>query len=416
MPTAEQHGQPNLPVCLEDIERAAARIAGAVKDTPFDISETLSQITGSRLRLKLENQQFTASYKERGALNRLSHLTADQRQRGVIAMSAGNHAQAVAHHARKLDIPATIVMPEGTPMVKVAGTRSHGAEIVLAGATLEDAAHHANELAARNDLTFIHPYDDPLVIAGQGTVGLELLAGNPDLDAIMVPIGGGGLISGVAVAVKALRPEIEIIGVQAELYPAVSARLNGQTANCGGDTLAEGIAVRSPGELGFAIIEALVDDVVLASEVQLERAVSLLLTIEKTVAEGAGAAGLAAVLSDPGRFRDRNIGLIVTGGNIDTRLLAEVLVRELAREGRLARLRVEVQDRPGQLAEITRIIGEQRANIVEVSHQRVFTRLPAKGAYAMFEVETRDRQHLMTLIDQIAAAGYAVHLLEIDEP
>jgi len=407
--------RPDLPFCLDDVVAAQQVISGAVKHTACDHSLTLSQITGANIFLKFENHQFTASYKERGALNRLSHLTDKQRLAGVIAMSAGNHAQAVAYHAKKLGIPAIIVMPEGTPMVKVEGTRSHGAEVVLSGATLEDAAGFAHARAAEQGLTFLHPFDDPMVMAGQGTVALEMLSQQPQLDCIVVPVGGGGLIAGIATAAKALRPDIEIIGVQAELYPAVAARLNGSTASSGGDTLAEGIAVKEPGEVGHSIIEALVDDVVLAGEIHLERAVSLFLTIEKTVVEGAGAAGLAAVLADPGRFAGKNVGLVITGGNIDTRLLAEVIARELAREGRLARLRVEVKDRPGQLADITRIIADNAANVVEVSHQRVFTRLPAKGAYAMFEIETRDRQHLLMIIEQIKSAGYAVHLLEIDE-
>lgn len=414
MTTVAAPEHPALPVSLEDVEEASRAVEGAVKTTAFDKSETLSQMTGANLFLKMENQQFTASYKERGALNRLTHLGADERRAGVIAMSAGNHAQAVAHHARKLGIPAVIVMPADTPTIKVEGTRSHGAEVVLHGQTLEESAHHAHQLAAERGLTFVHPFDDPRVIAGQGTVALEMIGERPGLDTVLVPVGGGGLISGMAVALKARRPEIEIIGVQAELYPAVAARVKGEEALCGGDTLAEGIAVKQPGELGFAIIEALVDDVVLVSEIELERAVSLLLTIEKTVVEGAGAAGLAAVLADPERYRGRNVGLVVTGGNIDTRLLAEVLARELAREGRLARIRVEVKDRPGQLADITRIIAECGGNIVEVSHQRVFTRLPAKGAYAMFEVETRDRTHLNHLITEIKAGGYTVQLLEID--
>lgn len=407
--------RPDLPFCLDDVVAAQGIISGAVKHTACNHSLTLSQITGANIFLKFENHQFTASYKERGALNRLSHLTDQQRQAGVIAMSAGNHAQAVAYHAKQLGIPAVIVMPEGTPMVKVEGTRSHGAEVILSGATLEDAAGFAHARAADQGLTFLHPFDDPLVMAGQGTVALEMLDQQPGLDCLVVPVGGGGLIAGIAIVAKALRPDIEIIGVQAELYPAVAARLNGSKGGNGGDTLAEGIAVKEPGELGHTIIEALVDDVVLAGEIHLERAVSLFLTIEKTVVEGAGAAGLAAVMADPQRFSGKNVGLVITGGNIDTRLLAEVIARELAREGRLARLRVELKDRPGQLADITRIIADNAANVVEVSHQRVFTRLPAKGAYAMFEVETRDRQHLHTLIQQISAAGYAVHLLEIDE-
>ncbi len=416
MAKAPQTHPVTLPVGIEDIRAAAKLIEGHVKRTPCERSTTLSNITGADLWLKFENLQFTASFKERGALNRLHHLSPDEREKGVIAMSAGNHAQGVAYHAKLLGIPATIVMPDTTPMVKVEGTRAHGAAIVLAGSALEQSAAHARKLAGDRGLTFIHPYDDPMIIAGQGTTALEMHEQVPDMDCIVIPVGGGGLISGMACALKALRPSIQIIGVQAELYPAMTSRVRGGSDLGGGDSLAEGIAVKNPGTLTTSFVEALVDDMVLVSEVDLESAVSLLLTIEKTVCEGAGAAGLAAVLAFPERFRNKTVGLPLTGGNIDTRLIAEVLTRELAREGRLARLRLRLKDRPGQLADVTRILAENKANVVEVTHQRIFTNLPARGAYAMFEVETRDRHHLDRLINELRAAAYDVEELEADGP
>jgi threonine dehydratase len=332
----------HLPVMLRDIEAAAGVIDGFVKRTSFDHSRTLSDITGASLWLKFENLQFTATFKERGALNRLSALSADERQRGVIAVSAGNHAQGVAYHAARLAIPATIFVPVGTPTVKIENTRRHGATVIEGGATLEDAAKLATDYGREQLLTYIHPYDDPLIIAGQGTIALEMLAAVPDLDVLLVPIGGGGLISGMAVAAKTLKPTIEIIGVQAALYPSMFNLIKGQGLAMRGDTLAEGIAVKSPGRITSEIVRALVDDIVLVSEAQIEQAVSLLITIEKTVTEGAGAAGLAAVLADPDRFKGRTLGLVLSGGNIDTRLLASVLTRQLAREGRLSQLRFDI--------------------------------------------------------------------------
>jgi threonine dehydratase len=397
-----------LPVTIDDIRAAQAVIEGRVKRTPCEKSRTLSNITGVDLWLKMENLQFTASFKERGALNRLHHLSEEERTRGVIAMSAGNHAQGVAYHAKLLGIPATIVMPETTPLVKVEGTRAHGAAVVLAGSMLEQSANFARARAQEKSLTFIHPYDDPLIIAGQGTVAVELLEQAPDVDCIVVPVGGGGLIAGMAVAVRALRPQVRLIGVQTELYPAMTAKLRNEPLSGGGESLAEGIAVKNPGRLPFEIIDSLVDDMVLVSEIHVEHAVGLMLTIEKSVAEGAGAAGLAAILAYPERFRGRKVGLPITGGNIDTRLLAGVLERELAREGRLARLSVHLKDQPGQLSDVTRIIAENRVNVVEITHQRVFTTLPARSAVATFEVETRDRHHLDRLVNELKAAGYAV--------
>jgi threonine dehydratase len=397
-----------LPVTLPDIEAAAATLAGLVKCTNFDRSRTLSDITGASLWLKFENLQFTATFKERGALNRLSALSADQRRRGVIAASAGNHAQGVAYHAARLSIPATIYVPVGTPTVKVENTRRHGATVIEGGATLEEAAALATTHGQREGLTYIHPYDDPLIIAGQGTIALEMLAAVPDLDVLIVPIGGGGLISGMAVAAKALKPDIEVIGVQAALYPSMYNLIKDQSLPMRGDTLAEGIAVKAPGRITSGIVRALVNDIVLVTEQDLEHALSLLLTIEKIVTEGAGAAGLAAVLADPARFRGRRLGLVLCGGNIDTRLLSGVLTRQLAREGRLSQLRFDIVDRPGQLGEVVAVLSRMGANIVEVSHQRIFTDLPAKAVHLEIVVETRDRAHLDATIAALRAADLKV--------
>jgi threonine dehydratase len=397
-----------LPVTLADIEAAARTIAGFVKATAFDRSATLSDIAGASVWLKLENLQFTATFKERGALNRLTGLTDDQRRRGVIAASAGNHAQGVAYHAARLAIPATIFVPVGTPMVKIDNTRRHGATVIEGGATLEDAAALAIEHGRVEGLTFIHPYDDPAIIAGQGTVALEMLATVPDLDVLIVPIGGGGLISGMAVAAKTLKPTIEIIGVQAGLYPSMYNVIKGQSLPARGDTLAEGIAVKAPGRITSQIVRALVDDIVLVTEPHIEHAVCLLLTIEKTLVEGAGAAGLAAMLADAQRFKVRNVGLVLTGGNVDTRLLSSVLTRQLAREGRLSRLRFDLVDRPGQLGQVVAVLSKVGANIVEVSHQRTFTQLPAKAVLLEVVIETRDRSHLAAAIAALRAADLEV--------
>ncbi len=388
MTATTQASLAKLPVTLGDVEAAAAALAGFVKRTSFDHSRTLSDITGANIWLKFENLQFTATFKERGALNRLSALSADQRRRGVIAASAGNHAQGVAYHAARLSIPATIFVPVGTPTVKIENTRRHGATVIEGGATLEEAAALAREYGRSGGLTYIHPYDDPLIIAGQGTIALEMLASMADLDVLIVPIGGGGLISGMAVAAKALKPGIEIIGVQAALYPSMYNAIKSHTLPMRGDTLAEGIAVKSPGSLTSEIVRALVDDIVLVTERDLEHALSLLLTIEKSVTEGAGAAGLAAVLEDPDRFKGRTLGLVLSGGNIDTRLLSGVLTRQLAREGRLSRLHFDIVDRPGQLAAVVAVLSNAGANIVEVSHQRIFTDLPAKAVVLEVVIET----------------------------
>jgi threonine dehydratase len=395
-----------LPVTPADVQAAAATIRGAVLATACNQSRTLGEICGCNIWLKFENLQFTASFKERGALNRLQALSADQCRRGVIAMSAGNHAQGVAYHARRLGIPATIVMPVGTPMVKVENTRRHGAEVIISGATLEEAGAFVRDHGAAHGMTLIHPYDDPLIIAGQGTVGLEMLASVPELDTLVVPIGGGGLISGIAIAARALNPALQIVGVQAALYPSMYNAIKRRELPMRGDTLAEGIAVKAPGRITTEIIRALVDDIALVTEPQIERALAALISIEKTVVEGAGATGLAAVLAHPERFAGRNVGLVLSGGNIDTRLIASVLTRELAREGRLTQLTIDIVDRPGQLAAVSHLLGDAGANIIEVSHQRTFSDLPAKATLLGLVIETRDQAHLDEVMAALAAAGF----------
>jgi threonine dehydratase len=399
-----------LPVTLADVTAAATTIRGAVISTECSESRTLGSVLGCRVWLKFENLQFTSTFKERGALNRLAALSPQERRRGVIAMSAGNHAQGVAYHAHRLGIPATIVMPIGTPMVKVENTRRHGAEIIIAGATLEEAGAFVRAHRAAHDLVLVHPYDDPLVIAGQGTIGPEMLAAVPELDTLVVPIGGGGLISGIAVAAKTLKPDLRIVGVQARLYPSMYNVIKAEQLPMRGDTLAEGIAVKAPGTITTAIIRELVDDIVLVTEDQIERAVSMLMSIEKTVVEGAGAAGLAALLAAPETFAGRRVGLVLTGGNIDTRLIASVLTRELAREGRLTQVALDIVDRPGQLAAVSALLAEAGANIVEVSHQRTFSDLPAKGTLLELVIETRDRAHLDDVMAQLGAAGFKAWL------
>lgn len=395
-------------VALADVEAAARVLEGAVVRSNFDRSRTLSDMLGCEIWLKFENLQFTASFKERGALVRLSALSEDERRRGAVAMSAGNHAQGVAYHASRLGIPATIVMPEATPVVKVENTRRFGASVILEGQTLEEAATFARGYGQKHKLCFIHPYDDPLIIAGQGTLALEMLAQRPELDLLIIPVGGGGLIAGMGAAAKAIKPVIKVIGVEALLYPSMYNALTGAALPSGGNTLAEGIAVEKPGVLPLAHARLFVDDIVLVTEAQIERAVSLLISIEKTVVEGAGAAGLAAILADPPRFRGLAVGLVLCGGNIDMRLLASVLTRELAREGRLSQLTLDIPDQPGQLARVTAVIGEAGANIVEVYHQRVFTDLPAKGTALHLVVETRDRAHLGQVVDELTQSGFTV--------
>ena len=402
-----------LPVTLADIEAAAERIAGAVVRTPTVHSRTLSQLTGATVFVKFENQQFTAAYKERGALNTLLQLDEAARAKGVIASSAGNHAQGLAYHGSRLGIPVTIVMPESTPIVKITQTEGHGATVILHGETYDAAYAYARELEAERGYTFIHPFDDPRIIAGQGTVGLEMMEDAPVIDTLVVPIGGGGLISGMAIAAKGIKPDIQIVGVQAELFPSMYNTIHHTSMPCAGDTLAEGIAVRDPGMLTRRVVAAMVDDIVLVSERRLEESVSLLLQIEKTVVEGAGAAGLAALLSEPERFRGKTVGIVLCGGNIDTRLLANVLLRDLARSGRLARLRIRLQDRPGALFQVSRIFDQQGVNILELSHQRIFTNLPAKGLTLDVECETRDRQHLERLITALRRGQYEVSQVEL---
>ena len=402
-----------LPVSLEDVRAAQARIGDAVVRTPTLYSQTLSQMTGAKVYLKFENLQFTAAYKERGALNRLLVMGGNARKNGVIAASAGNHAQGLAYHGKRLGVPVTIVMPKATPTVKVMQTEAHGATVVLHGETFEDAYAHARALEGERSLTFVHPFDEPDIIAGQGTVALEMLEDAPDIDTLVVPIGGGGLISGMGTAAKALKPDLKLIGVEAELYPSMHNAITGGSAPCEGDTLAEGIAVKYPGELTRRFVKSLVDDIVLVSERALEQSVSLLLQIEKTVVEGAGAAGLAALLEHPEHFKGRTVGIVLCGGNIDTRLLANVLLRDLARSGRLARLRIRLQDRPGALFHVVRIFAEQSVNIIEIYHQRVFTTLPAKGLITDIECETRDAAHLERLKAALGDGGYEVSQVEL---
>src|SRR3954464_8784283 len=360
---------------IDDIRDATKRVEGAVIRTPMLVSRTLSEVIGAEVWLKFENLQFTAAYKERGALNKLLQLSPEERERGVIAASAGNHAQAVAYHARRLGIPATIVMPESTPTVKVTQTQGFGATVVLHGDMFDDAYAKARELSLEKGYVFVPPFDDPQIIAGAGTVALEMLEDAPDLDTIVVPIGGGGLMSGVSIASRAVKPDVELVGVEAELYPSMKCAIEGCHMPLGGDTLAEGIAVKQPGELTSRILRELTTEVFLVSERDLERAVSMLVGIEKTVVEGAGAAGLAAMLSQPERFKGKKVATLLCGGKIDTPLLANVLVRDLVRQGRIARLHVAAHDQPGALAAITAKVYEAGVNVIEINHSRIFTRL-----------------------------------------
>jgi len=395
-------------VSLADIQAAAGRIAGAVEQTPCLHSHTLSRLTGAEVFLKFENLQFTASFKERGALNKLLSLSAEERRRGVIAMSAGNHAQAVAYHAARLGIPAVIVMPKGSPNTKVKNTQVHGAEVVLAGDSLADAGRHAHERAARDNLVFVHPYEDALVIAGQGTVGLEMLAAVPDLEVLLVPIGGGGLISGIAVAAKSVKPQIEIVGAESATYPSMSQRLAGQPVKVGGDTIAEGIAVKDCGELAFSILKSFSTEVIVVPEETIERAIVALIEIEKTVAEGAGAAALGALLDSRGRFAGKRVGIPISGGNIDSRVLASVLMRGLVRDARLVRLRVTMPDVSGSLARVTGLIAAAGGNIVEVQHQRIFGTSSVRSPEVEFLIETRDRAHTEALLQSLLSEGIKV--------
>jgi threonine dehydratase len=394
-----------MTVTLESIRDTARRLAGHVVRTPCHRSETLSAITGAEIYLKFENQQFTASFKDRGALAKLLSLDETQRQRGVIAMSAGNHAQGVAHHATRMGIPATIVMPVSAPFNKVQQTRMLGAKVVQHGMQLADAETRAHEIAVEQGLVFVHPYDDETVIAGQGTVALEMLEDHPDIDCLCVPIGGGGLLAGMAIAARGIKPSIGLIGVQTQAFPAMHAALAGTTPQFATQTIAEGIAVRNVGHITREIIGRLVEDILLVGEADIENAISLLISIEKTVAEGAGAAGLAAVLTHPDRFRGRKVGIVVCGGNIDTRLLGIVLQRQLVREQRLVTLRFEITDLPGTLGRIAGLIGEAGANIIDVTHHRLFLDVPAKAADLDFTIETRDAEHTAAVEATLHAAG-----------
>jgi threonine dehydratase len=393
------------------VVQAAAAISGMVVETPCTASPALSELTGATVFVKLENLQRTGSFKDRGALNRLLSLDATQRRRGVVAMSAGNHAQGVAHHAKSLGIPATIVMPESTPFTKIARTSQLGARVVLAGASVAEAGATARELAADEGLAFVHPYDDPLVIAGQGTVGLEIVTAVPDADAIVAPVGGGGLLAGIAVAARATAPSVELVGVQTELFPAARDLFHGHTVTTtttDGVTIADGIAVTEPGELTREIMRALVDDVVSVREASIEEAITHYLELEKTVAEGAGAAPLALLLEAPDRFAERRVVLVVSGGNIDPRVLSSVTLRGLGRQGRLVRLLVEADDQPGRLATIAALLGECGANIVEVEHGRLTSDVAVRRARVSFVLETVDADHAGRVVLALEAAGFAV--------
>lgn len=395
-----------MSITIAEIEAARRVIQGVVLRTPMLPAPKLSALTGAEVFVKYENMQVTNSFKDRGALVKLTSLTAVERARGVVAMSAGNHAQAVAYHAARLGIPATIVMPVTTPFVKVAATRSYGAEVVLDGETVAEAQARCERLQAERGLTLVHPYDDAHVIAGQGTIALEMLEVMPDLDVLVIPVGGGGLIAGNAIAARAVKPGIEIIGSEAALYPSVWNALRGEHRAIGGPTLAEGIAVKNVGKLTLPVIRALVADVVLVSEAELERAVNLYLTLQKTMAEGAGAAGLAAMLAEPDRFRGKRVGLILCGGNIDPRILASVMVRELARESRIVSFRLSIPDRPGVLGIIASRLGALGANILEVEHRRMLLDVPAKGAKLDVTIETRDAAHAEEILRALSADGY----------
>ncbi len=390
---------------------AATRIAGAVLRTPTVTAPALSAVLGLDVTLKLETFQRTGSFKERGALNKLLQLSRRDAKAGVIATSAGNHAQGLAYHAQRLGVPATIVMPEATPFVKVERTAAFGARVLLEGDDLSASERAAAARARREGLTIVHPYDDDAVIAGQGTIALELLKDAPDLDVLVVPIGGGGLIGGIAVAAKALKPKIQVIGVEAAAYPSMRAALRGRTPRFGSATLAEGIAVKRPGKRTLPLVKRLVDDILLVSEERIEQAIQLLVDHENLVVEGAGAAGVAALLDQPRRFRNRRVATVLCGANIDRRLLSSILMRGLARDGRLIRLRAEIGDSPGTLAKLTRVIGEAGGNIVEITHQRLFLDVPVKFAEVDVIVETRGPTHIAQIKKALAAASIAVELL-----
>jgi threonine dehydratase len=400
-----------MTVTFDHIREAAAAIAGHVVETPCIASRTLTGITGAEVWLKFENLQFTAAFKERGALNKLRTLTAAQRAAGVLAVSAGNHAQAVAYHAERLGIRATIVMPRFTPHVKVERTRGFGAEVILAGETFDEARQAGLATAQERGATLVHPYDDPLVIAGQGTIAMEMLAAAPQLETLVIPVGGGGMIAGMAVAAGTLKPGIEVVGVQTSGFPAVHCALHGRAAKFAGSTIAEGIAVKEPGALTLPIIRERVADVLLVEDGDIEQAIVQLLEIEKTVVEGAGAAGLAALLRHPARFRGRKVGVVLSGGNIDPLVLSDIIERGLVRSGRLARLRVEMRDLPGALAKVTACLAEANANIEEVHHQRAFTDLPVLSAEVEFVLQTRGPEHVQEILAALAGAGFKAEVV-----
>jgi threonine dehydratase len=396
-----------MSLALAHVAAARRVIAGHVLPTPMLPAPKLSALTGADVYVKYENLQVTNSFKERGARCKLASLDGDERRRGVIAMSAGNHAQAVAYHAAKLGIPACVVMPVTTPFVKVAATRSYGAEVVLHGEGITEAQARAEAIARERNLTWVHPYDDEHVIAGQGTIGLEMLETRPDLEMLVIPIGGGGLISGISIAAKVLNPAIEIVGAEAALYPSFWNALRGDNLPLGGSTLAEGIAVKNVGKLTLPIVRDLVSDIVLVDEQHIERAVNAYLTLQKTMAEGAGAAGLAAMLAQPQRFAGKKVGLVLCGGNIDPRILASIMVRELEREDRIVSFRLTIPDKPGVLGQIATVLGQLGANILEVDHKRLFLDVPAKGARLDVTVETRDGEHAEEIMQALAAEGFA---------
>ena len=399
-----------MTVTFADIEAARVRIAGQVDRTPTRYSRRLSQLTGAEVWLKFDNLHFTGSFKERGALNRLLQLTPEERKRGVVAASAGNHAQALAYHGGRLGIPVTIVMPEGTPFVKIDGTRAHGANVVIHGLDFSGSTEEAHRLRDQDGFIFVSAFDDAGIVAGQGVCGIEFMEDAPGLDALIIPIGGGGLIAGCAIAAKAMRPDIRIFGVEAAMYPSFSARRAGQPSKCGGQTIAEGIAIKAAGDIPYALGNPLIEDVLVCQEADFEKGVAFLATLEKTVAEGAGAGGLAALLAYPDRFRGMKVGIELTGGNIDARMLAVVLNRELVRERRLTVYRILSDDRPGILSAMAAVIGDVGGNIIDVVHNRLALDVPAKGAEFDIMVETRDSAHADEIGQALKDKGYALRM------
>lgn len=401
-----------MTITIDDIQAAAKLLHGNVEETPCIHSRVLSKMTDSELFLKFENLQFTGSFKDRGSLVKLLSLSETERQNGIIAMSAGNHAQAVAYHAQRLKIPATIVMPSNTPTVKVEHTRHFGAEVILQGDGLDEAGEYAIELSRQQGRCIIHPYDDLKIIAGQGTIGLEMLDAFPDLDVLVVPVGGGGLISGISVAAKSLKPDMEIIGVETSRYPSMKGALMGEAPSFGSFSIAEGIAVKKPGKLTLPIVREFVDDILLVDESEIEEAVLLLLEVEKTVVEGAGAVGLAALLKNKTRFSGRKVGLVISGGNIDMPILSSIIQRGLVRSGRMVKIDVGLRDVPGSLAELTARIGELGANIVQISHQRTFTHLPIQIADVELVLQTRGMDHLQHIVSELQKSGFMIREIQ----